>query len=230
METYTAKRDPDSTLPPQAALIVQLVRRNAAGLTRDQLVEQLKLGVQTGALKTAQPPARILAFYKPILVKRGWLDVSGQAEENPAKAKAKAKAPAEPKAERVTDLCLRLCDCTGKIAEDTTKFKVHRVFKVAISGQSDHLLVLAGHDADDHMIWSVADNKAVLVGTLARPAFSEASRAKELSLKLGQFDWTNTDVTLPEAVRSALGWTDSARPAVRTTSAALPSGEIAGIY
>lgn len=229
METYNAKRDPDATLPPQAALIVKLVRSSRSGLTREQLVEQLKLGVKMGTLKTAQPPARILAFYKPILVKRGWLEVTGESEQKP---KAPAPAP-KPKADKVTDLCLRLCDCTGKVVEaeaTVAKFKVHRVFKVSIKGQADHLLVLAGHDADDHMIWSVADNKAVLVGTLARPAYSDACRAKELCLRLDQFDWTNADVTLPEAVRSALGWTDSARPALRTTNAALPAGEIAGIY
>lgn len=227
METYAARRDPDNTLPPQAGLIVQLVRRSPSGMTRENLIGQLKLAAQTGVLKTAQPPARILAFYKPILVKRGWLEVSGVEEPKVKADKSPVEKAAKEEKPRVTDLHLRLSDCSGKVtaSDEVTRFKVHRVFKAG-----DQLLVLAGHDLDDHMIWAVWDGRAVLVGTLVKAAFNEACRAKELVLKLPQFDWTNKDAVLPDIVRSALGWTDSPRPAVRTTNAALPDGELAGIY
>lgn len=68
---FTAIKDADETLVPQAAQIVKILREAGAPVAKKELVEQIKSKVPN----SKQPPGRILSFYKARLVKEGYVDV-----------------------------------------------------------------------------------------------------------------------------------------------------------
>ena len=68
---FTAIKDADETLVPQAKEIVQILRESLGPVSKKDLVASLG-----GRIKSKQQPGRVLSFYKGELIKKGYLQVS----------------------------------------------------------------------------------------------------------------------------------------------------------
>lgn len=68
---FTALKDADDSLVPQAAEIVKIVREAGGTLSKKELVAALGTRIQS-----KQAPGRVLSFYKGALIKNGFITVA----------------------------------------------------------------------------------------------------------------------------------------------------------
>ncbi len=92
--------DPNQKCPPQAQLILNILKEAGGKMTRDALLTALKRPPDQGGLTTTQSAERILGFYKPKLIELQAMteivDVTSidiEVPDKPAPAEKPAKAP-----------------------------------------------------------------------------------------------------------------------------------------
>lgn len=80
---YSTKRDigANDKCPPQARLIIELIKNSGGKIEREELLTLLRRSPEEGGLKTNQTPERILGFYKPKLTEMGVLQEDTEISE-----------------------------------------------------------------------------------------------------------------------------------------------------
>jgi len=98
----TKEVGPNDKCPPQARLIVEVIKAAGGTMLRDDLLAALKKPVEQGGLKTNQTAERILGFYRPKLADMGVMkevedtkEIEVEEADKPAK---EVKPPKEAKA------------------------------------------------------------------------------------------------------------------------------------
>lgn len=178
-KTFVALKPADDSLPKQAAVIVSVLTTQGGRATYDVLLRGLD-----GQLKTTQPLARVLSFYRPMLIDRGFVaeedvdDGTGIGQTAPIEVDPKMKSVSVVEVDFPRDTPLKL--------------KVLRGFR-----QNDDVILVCGSDVKDHDVWKICGGKALLVGVVRRDQFATLLKTKELKLEQKDFEWVGRPECLP---------------------------------